>query len=134
MFHYIDDKIKKLAYFYAVTGIIISIITGILYVINGEWFVFGVMIAVIGSFFSYSIALLIYGFGQLIENTGKTTNRSSANHLSATILKNSDDAGSSSETNGYKQTENTIRFKQCTKCGETQPAGNSVCTSCGNKL
>ena len=70
MFDNIGGKIKTLASVIAWMGIIISIITGITLMATAEELVLiGIIIAILGSFFSWIGSFLLYGFGELVENS-----------------------------------------------------------------
>lgn len=80
MFNNIGGKIKGLAKFMCWVGIIICVILGFLIIsssYSGYYYyysrqgmiVIGVLIMVGGSIISWLSSLLIYGFGELVENT-----------------------------------------------------------------
>ena len=71
MFNNIGSKIKALAKVICWLGIIISVITGIIGIINGteQSTVSGVITIIFGSLASWLGSFFAYGFGQLIENT-----------------------------------------------------------------
>lgn len=70
MFDNIGGKIKKLASFIAWLGIIISIIIGIAFMATDEeLFLVGLIIAIIGGVSSWVGSFLLYGFGELVENS-----------------------------------------------------------------
>lgn len=70
MFNNIERKIKGLAFFYTIVGIIGSIIGAIFYWVNSDIstgfliLFFGILASWIGSF-------MLYGFGELISKTTK---------------------------------------------------------------
>ena len=67
MFQHIGSTIKSLGKIILCLGILASIVTGIgLLMADILW---GPLIIVVGGFSSLAISFLIYGFGQLIENT-----------------------------------------------------------------
>lgn len=72
MFNNIGRKIKILAEIITIIGIILSCILGIsLFGLLGEtelWFL-GIITIAVGILFSWLTTLLLYGFGQLVENT-----------------------------------------------------------------
>lgn len=69
MFDNIGSKIKLLAEAITAIGVVASIISGIAFMNSGSTFVFGLIVAVLGSVLSWICSFIIYGFGQLIENT-----------------------------------------------------------------
>ena len=72
MFNNIGGKIKTLATIITWIGIVCSVIAGFsLMLANESLILLGVLIAVLGSLGSWISSFLIYGFGQLIENSDK---------------------------------------------------------------
>lgn len=70
VFKNIGGKIKVLASVVAWLGIIGSVIGGISYMTIDEDFVFlGIIIAVVGSVGSWISSFVLYGFGELVENS-----------------------------------------------------------------
>ena len=67
MFDNIGRKIKTLAEVCTWVGIIVSAIWGLIILAEGE--MLGLIIAVAGSVGAWISSFLLYGFGQLIENT-----------------------------------------------------------------
>lgn len=73
MFKNIGKKIKILAKIITWIGIAISCLLGIIMMFAIEYgFVAGILIIIIGSISSWISSFLLYGFGQLIENSDKT--------------------------------------------------------------
>lgn len=66
MYTNVGKKIKRLARVVAVIGIVISVISGISMIYTS--FLSALIIAAIGSLFSWLSTLVLYGFGELIEN------------------------------------------------------------------
>lgn len=71
MFDNIGKKIKILAYVLTWVGIIASVITGIAMMNSFDSTVrtIGLIVLIVGSLLSWASSFIIYGFGQLIENT-----------------------------------------------------------------
>jgi len=70
MFDNIGGKIKTLARVVCWIGIIGFIISGLITMCTNESMILpGILTAVIGSFLSWIGSFMVYGFGQLIENT-----------------------------------------------------------------
>ena len=71
MFDNIGKKIKILAYVLTWVGIIASVITGIAMMNSFDSIVktIGLVVLIVGSLLSWTSSFIIYGFGQLIENT-----------------------------------------------------------------
>lgn len=83
MFNNIGKKIKTMAQVIAYVGSTILVISGLGNIMRGldqiyldsSIIVFGVIFVIFGPVFSYASSLLIYGFGQLIENTDKLSQK-----------------------------------------------------------
>ena len=70
MFNNIGGKIKALASIFTWIGIIISLIIGLLFIFaDSHVVVIGILIIIIGSLMSWISSWLLYGFGDLIENS-----------------------------------------------------------------
>ena len=70
MFNNIGGKIKALASLFTWIGIIISLVIGLLFIFaDSNGVVIGILIIVIGSLMSWISSWLLYGFGDLIENS-----------------------------------------------------------------
>lgn len=121
MFQNIGGKIKLVVKFFCWIGIITSIILGIV-IMNGRSEFAGIMgavVAIVGSLLSWLGSILIYGFGQLVENSdilvARNTNRStSANTATGTTP---------------TPTRLNTGYKKCSGCGNLM-LGNT-CPNCG---
>lgn len=78
MFDNVSGKLKSVAKVVCVVGIIVSLISGISYMVAEEFWDFGYsyffagcLKAVVGSVLSWVLSLFIYGFGELIEKVNK---------------------------------------------------------------
>lgn len=70
MFENIGSKIKNLSKFICCIEIIACIVVGIVMAATNENLIFaGILVAVIGALLSWVGAFILYGFGQLIENS-----------------------------------------------------------------
>ncbi len=72
MFKNIGGKIKTLSEFVTWVGIIASVVLGIIIMFYGDIMVLvGLVVMSFGCFFSWIGSFLLYGYGQLIENSDK---------------------------------------------------------------
>jgi len=72
MFKNIGGKIKKISEIVTWIGIIVSVILGIIIMLPGDIMVLvGLIVIALGCFSSWVGSLLLYGYGQLIENSDK---------------------------------------------------------------
>lgn len=69
MFDNIGGKIKTVASTLTVIGIVLSIFSGLIVLLDGS--AEGLLLMIFGSLFSWLGSFLLYGFGQLIENSDK---------------------------------------------------------------
>lgn len=80
MFNNIGEKIKTLAIIITILGIIASVISGIAFIVSSivdsydvsrlaAGIILGVLTIVVGSLLSWISSFLLYGFGELIENS-----------------------------------------------------------------
>ena len=75
MFNNIGNKIKTYAEVVSWIGIIVSIIIGVIFIISGIAsetvvpIIVGILAASIGCLFCWISAFVLYGFGQLVENS-----------------------------------------------------------------
>lgn len=84
MFENIGQKIMSVAKIYAYIGIIGCTIIGlIISCINVEFIITGLLIVILGSFFSWVNALVLYGFGTLIENSNTLVKQPTFTHASS---------------------------------------------------
>lgn len=67
MFEDIGNKIKKLAKIITWVGIIASVVLGIM--IWSKSFIWGLVFMIVGALLSWISSFLLYGIGELIENT-----------------------------------------------------------------
>lgn len=121
MFQNIGRKIKLVVKFFCWVGIIASIILGIV-IMNGRSEFAGIMgavVAIVGSLFSWLGSILIYGFGQLIENSDILVARETNPSASANTATNTTPTPTRLNT-GYQK---------CRGCGNLM-LGNT-CPTCG---
>ena len=67
MFENVSEKIKSVAYATAILGILTSVIGGLFLLSDDDTMLIGLIVAGLGSLFSWIIAIFIYGFGELLE-------------------------------------------------------------------
>lgn len=88
MFDNISQKIKDLALLSFIFGSLASFMVGGLMMIRGEFYVFlGLLIIPAGAFLAWASSCLIYGFGELIDNTSKTNTNVKNNNTNRTLYK-----------------------------------------------
>ena len=123
MFNNIASKIKGLAIILTWIGIILSVLTGVMIALalEGEFGVLiGVGIIIIGCLMSWIGSFLLYGFGQLIENTD------------AVAMQGAKQASQASPA--APQAAAPAPFVQPASAPVAQPApAKSFCTNCGSE-
>lgn len=140
MFNNIGGKIKSFATILTVIGIALSVIIGFVIMFGYpsiETFLIGLVVIAIGSLMSWLSSFLLYGFGQLIENSDiiaknfRTTNNTSNNINNLSYKGNADRQWRCSHCG------NMISSDLCPYCGTAFKSGIqeiesiSVCASCG---
>ncbi len=160
MFDNIGGKIKGLATFFCVSGIIASIIGGISIIAldqetsryssgpSGGAITIGVMIIIFGSLISWISSFVLYGFGEIIDqlmilNGSKTPSSGPAQKAPATEPAQKTPAWLSDEQS-ERPAKNSAKiwgghFVDCPKCKSTidvenmklSPYGTPICEYCG---
>lgn len=69
MFNNIGNKIKVLAQFFCYAGIALSIFLGIRIILSNNKLIFALLLIILGSIVSWISSFILYGFGQLIDNS-----------------------------------------------------------------
>lgn len=86
MFDNIGGKIKTLASVIAWLGIVCSVIIGIVFIATAEKLIFaGIIIAIVGSISSWVGSFLLYGFGELVDNSAIIARKSNVNFLNSKL-------------------------------------------------
>mgnify|MGYP006911755396 FL=1 len=100
MYSNISLKIKSLAKVLCTIGIIISCLAGFLLIVmgilaprNSPCLIIGLPVAGVGSLFSWLSNFLLYGFGQLIENTNVIRRYCELQHSVSTDASENTDSG-----------------------------------------
>lgn len=126
MFDNIADKIKTLATGICILGIISSVITGIVFMVNdSEMILSGLIVAVAGSFLSWISSFVLYGFGQLIENTDELILCFEEADVSTAAP-----AASESTPPPAASKPSSVEW-YCTECGTKNEAFTQFCGTCG---
>lgn len=113
MFKRIGAKIKTLAEVMCWVGIIACIITGIVFMTPDVHLILaGILIAVVGSLLSWIGSFVLYGFGQLVENSDIIANRNSHNDVDSIDSSDSLPHFSSNNMRSVK-----IKTGKCEMCG-----------------
>lgn len=115
MFDNIGRKIKKLAEINTIIGIGASFLGGILMLFMTTQFLRSFLVFLLGSIASWIGSFVLYGFGQLIENTDILVAESKKQCQNEVTSVSSSDPSAPA-----------VRF--CKHCGSKMPAG--YCTNC----
>lgn len=113
MFDNIGGKIKGFAKIIAWLGIILSVIFGLLSIEEG-----GIMIMIIGSVSSWLGSLVLYGFGQLVENSDKLVDALPKANTSVDI------------SSPVTEPKEPAKPWTCYNCGTTNHARAAYCIKC----
>ena len=147
MFDNIGGKIKTLAKVGCWIGIIAFIITGIvLMAIDEDLILDGILTAVVGSLLSWVSSFVLYGFGQLVENSDTLVQQNRTHHANkgenfgntsnikqVTVSPGTVQSAREKSTSNIKQvtvspTESQHKWR-CDSCGEM--ISSSPCPYCG---
>lgn len=142
MFENIGGKIKKFAQIMCWIGMGASALAGVLLLFGPAWWL-GIIIAVVGCFVSWIGSFLLFGFGQLIEDTSAIRRTLSNDGVQATNASPSPLSGQSSvgsvnakAVNGWVCTcgwvnENSQTY--CFRCRRNRSAAKKkvICKHCG---
>ncbi len=74
MFKHIGNKLKYFAIAFVCVGILISFVSGIV-MCTRKLILYGILVMVLGSIFSWLGSLVLYGFGELINNSKLIRNK-----------------------------------------------------------
>lgn len=117
MFDNIGGKIKTLAKVVCWIGIIACIITGIVLMATDEDLILvGILTVVVGSLLSWVSSFILYGFGQLVENSDTLVQQNQTHH-----------------SNKCENFGNTSNIKQVT-VSPTESQHKWRCASCGKMI
>lgn len=153
MFNNIGEKIKGLAIFETVFGIICSIIGGIILIANALWYI-GLIVIFAGCLSAWVGAFVIYGFGELIckateiaENTKKQSALAVADAIEKSDLSQDNDSRVAMEklksqiieesvNEGLEKIvdENIPLPDECPNCFTKITPDDEECPYCGYKL
>ena len=135
MFDDIGGKIKKLAVVVTVVGIAVSVILGI--VTMKESFFTGLLIACLGGLASWVGSFVLYGFGELIDNTAGiavTTRKEEENPIQGQPREKEPQPENDYLSKYGKATAKTERRETCPSCFSAVEENESECPRCGQKL
>ena len=131
MFENVSGKVKTVAHFTAILGIIASVIGGLFFMSREESFIIGLILAVIGSLFSWIIAIFLFGFGELLEKVGdiEENTRNSGNNFIDENPQNTDE-----DTTDENDNSNIITCPHCGKQLENYNSLIVICPWCNRRI
>ena len=117
MFDNIGGKIKTLASVITWLGIVGSVIIGIILMATAEELIFaGIIIAIVGSISSWIGSFLLYGFGELVENSAIIAQKTDVNLTKSKVSNVVGYEGTFNQTTQNK-TESLHKWKgKCQMC------------------
>ena len=131
MFDNIGGKIKSLAMFFCCIGVIVSFVFGIV-LITKKFFLWGILVIIIGSLMSWIGSWVLYGFGQLIENSDILVSRNfksekrSSRIMPAKNIVGQKDSANTATSNSVKS---SVHQWRCDSCGSM--ISENICPVCG---
>ena len=147
MFNNIGEKIKGLAIFFTIVGIIGTVGWTIYLWCSGMGFFIGAAILALGVFASWLGSFVLYGFGELIcktsdieegvkriqlLNVSKKSNQ--RNHYDEIINEVSNDIINEYDESLGVDIENRAEEDECPYCFAKINKNDTECPNCGNKL
>ena len=126
MFDNIGGKIKTLAKVVCWIGIIACIITGIVLIaMDEDSILVGILTAVVGPLLSWVSSFVLYGFGQLVENSDTLVQQNRTHHANK-----GENFGNTSNIKQVTVSPTESQHKwRCNSCGEM--ISSSPCPYCG---
>lgn len=141
MFNNVGSKIKLVARVVCWVGIVAAVLSGLIFMLNaahGMGILGGLLIMLLGALGSWISSLLIYGFGQLVENSDVLALR--AFRMEKT-LKAPEVCENTPEQMVVPETENTVSKLEntlCPHCGgrisAAKDTASAVCPWCNEKI
>ena len=129
MFDNIGGKIKALATWEFLIGTLLFVTGGVAALcIDDSLLATGLLLLFVGPLVSWLSSLLIYGLGQLVEDTEMIREVTVAMHIAnyrASLKKEIDLVSGKQDTN---------QIAYCTNCGAKRGGGADFCTSCGQSF
>ena len=119
MFKNIGEKLKAIAYFVFVCGIVGSVVGGLIIISETKYFE-GILIIICGSLASWISSCVIYGIGEIASYTSNTYNV----RKSVDLLKQS-----TTRATTQKTVVDNSSSKVCPHCGEK--VTSNKCVMCG---
>lgn len=128
MFDNIGVKIKRLVFIIFIIEAVISILYGLIYIIVFKN-MFYLLICIIGPFVAWISAFLLYGFGELVDNSSKIKSDTEDQKKNQEII-----IKELKKLNGSNPNEDTdSKNWNCENCGTLNDKHASFCYICGNK-
>lgn len=128
MFDNIGVKIKRLAFIIFIIEAVISILYGLVYIIVFKN-MFYLLICIIGPFVAWLSSFLLYGFGELVDNSSKIKSDTEDQKKNQQIIIKELKKLNGSNPNEDKDSKNWT----CENCGTLNDNYASFCYICGNK-
>ena len=129
MYEHVGRKIKSVAEWINVLGVFISVLIGIIIIgHNEDNFLAGLLVIGIGAIISWLSTLLLYGFGQLIDDTATIREATVAMQRRKQEASFGDDATAATGDHN----ESDLGF--CTHCGAPRTDIGAYCSSCGHSF
>ncbi|MBR3943293.1 MAG: hypothetical protein IKJ55_08030 [Clostridia bacterium] len=121
MFDNIGEKIKSWAFSICVVGIIFSVVEGVLMIIDKE-IALGVLTALVGALASWIGSFVLYGFGQLVENS---------DIIASSVSASRENIKPNKDTFLHRKSEKTTKKQEV---NDDEKFTEGVCPSCGEAL
>lgn len=132
MFDDIGGKIKTLAQVLCWIGIAVAVISGVIVFVDGSMIV-GLLTIIIGSLASWLGSFMMYGFGQLVENSDAAAYR--LEKLEQAVAKmQQGQQPAARDADAPRQVPTVSRSNRpwtCKHCSSSNAAAQLYCSNCG---
>lgn len=125
MFKNIGKKIKILAKVVCWIGIIASVIMGLIIMFDAYSLVGGLFAAAVGALSSWIGSFLLYGFGELVDNTSEIAKKLD--------MKNESLTQEAPKSDFLPKYDPAAKYK-CPECGEVFSHGAKNCPGCNKSI
>lgn len=142
MFDNIGGKIKGLASFICWVGIIACVIIGIVMIVSAtsgyrtdsEMVFLGIVTMIVGSLLSWVGSFVLYGFGELVENSAELVYMKDQEMMAAKRKEEAEKGNKNPAMHsGTSSRVSYSNFWTCPRCGKQNPPSTSTCLCGGEK-
>lgn len=144
MYENIGGKIKSVAVGTFIVEAISAVFSGIAIIVSGEAILLGLLLIIVGPIAAWVGTLILYGFGELVENSeyliNLRSNLQNENYNNESYSRNDNPFTYSKydEASDYNHRHNLYNVsnkrKACSKCGNIVTERDDKCRCCGTEV